>query len=109
MIWNNVLNSPKCFRYQIPCISYCFSYLVVLVIASLFKYDDLTNTIVSYAIYGIIYFVGMAKRYKVDKEEYSIVLDNNMAFFKIILYAGGVCYNIFWIFYLQLLVLKYTI
>lgn len=31
VIWNNVLNSPKCFRYQIPCISYCFSYLVVLV------------------------------------------------------------------------------
>ena len=83
VIWNNVLNSPKCFRYQIPCISYCFSYLVVLVIASLFKYDDLTSTIVSYAIYGIIYFVGMAKRYKVNKEEYSKVLDNNMAFLKL--------------------------
>ena len=83
MLWNNILNSEKCFRYQIPCVTYCFSYMVVLIIAPIFHYNDLINTIIVYVLYGLVYFLGMARRYKMDKKTYYMVLDNNMAFLKL--------------------------
>lgn len=82
-IYSMLYPEDVCARYETPLLAFCFSYITIAIISILIPTDYLLfNVIASMLIYGVIYLIGMRRKYK-NSCRYIEVLEANLDFFKL--------------------------
>lgn len=90
-IWSLIKPKNTNVRYETPIISYCFSYMAILLMAQIIpgKVNMTGRLLSSMALYIILYFIGMYRRCGKKSEYYTTVLNNNMSFLKLSFWVLG--------------------
>lgn len=94
-LWSWIKPRRTYVRYETPLISYCLSYMAIFMVAHIISVyvsravNMTESTLISMAIYVILYFLGMYRRCGGNAGYYTKVLKNNMSFLKLSFWVLG--------------------
>ena len=94
-LWQGIQPKELYLRYETPLVTYCFSYGPIYILVMLItcingkKNFDIFDIMIAYIVYILIYYIGMLRKCRNNKNYYEQVLKNNMDFLKLSLLPAG--------------------